>query len=106
MFPREQNDDCSIEQMSDRRESPRTAFHLSVRVTISPPRGRETDTARFTHVLSHDVSGGGISLIYTSPLGLGQKIELEMPDRWRSATVCRIASMDDGHYLIGCQFTD
>jgi hypothetical protein len=90
----------------ERRGSPRTAFCLSVRVTMSAPPGQPGETARHAHVPMQDVSGSGISIIYAKQLCLGQKLEIEMPDRPRSATVVRIESTSDRHYLISCQFTD
>jgi len=99
-------DTMASDEHLDRRESGRIPFRLPARVTIHPPPGQETETARTCHLLTQDLSGSGIGLVYAKPLCIGQRIDLELPDRCRSAVVCRIESLSDGHYLIGCQFDD
>lgn len=101
-----ETDAATVEQTPDRRAAARIPISLSVRITIYPPPGRESDTAKYSHVLAQDISGCGIGIIYPSQLCVGQKIEIEMPDRARPAVISRVDSMDDGNYLIGCQFSD
>jgi hypothetical protein len=93
-----------VETRPDCRRAMRIPFRLAVRATIYPPPGCEADTAKYSHVLTQDLSGEGVSIIYGKALCIGQRIDLEMPDRYRSAVVCRVEKMNDGHYLIGCRF--
>jgi hypothetical protein len=58
------------------------------------------------HVLAHDLSLGGISVIVGFPVAEGQRIKLETPDRERHAIACRVSKMDNGRYLVGCQFEE
>ena len=88
------------------RHDSRITFRVPVRATIYPPPGRESETARICHLLTQDLSGSGVSIIYALPLFVGQRVELELPDRCRSVVVCRVASLSDGHYLAGCRFTE
>ena len=88
------------------RQASRIPFRVPVRATIYPPPGQESKTARICHLLTQDLSGTGVSIVYAVPLAVGQRVELEMPDRTRTAEVCRVTSLSDGHYLAGCQFTD
>jgi PilZ domain-containing protein len=90
----------------ERRQAARIALRLPVRATIHPPPGNESETARICHLLIQDLSGVGVSVVYATPLVSGQRITLEMPDRPRDAVVCRIANMNDGHYLSGCTWCD
>jgi hypothetical protein len=85
------------------RQAARTPFRVAIRVTIFPPPGSE-GKARVCHLLAQDLSASGVSIIYAIPFRIGQRIDLEMPDGLRSATVCRVTSLSDGLYLSGCQF--
>src|SRR5262245_20972985 len=106
MEVREKTAAADVETRPDCRKAMRIPFRLAVRATIYPPRGCESDTAKYTHVLMQDLSGEGASIIYGRKLCVGQRIGLEMPDRCRSAVVCRVENMNDGHFLIGCRFDD
>jgi hypothetical protein len=75
------------------------------RVTIHSPAGRESG-ARVCHLLTQDLSQGGIGIIYAKPLLEGQRIEVESDSGCRWAVVCRASRMADGRYLIGCRFED
>jgi hypothetical protein len=90
----------------DRRRAERIPFRIPMRVTISPPPGHEADRTRSAHVLAQDLSGTGLSIIYARQLSIGQRLEVDMPDGSRPVVVCRIESMNDGRYLVGCRFTD
>jgi len=93
-------------ERTERRAAPRIPFRLSVRMTILPTPGRESEGVRRVHVLGNDLSTSGISVIYARKLEVGQKLELEMPGKIRAAVVRCVESEDRGHYLIGCQFVD
>lgn len=90
----------------DNRQFIRQPLRSPARITIYPPEACSGDTARHCHVLTQDVSQGGISIIYAKPLLVGQQIEVELTDGRRSAVVCRVRRMEDGHYLIGCRFEE
>jgi hypothetical protein len=90
----------------DSRASARRALRLPARVTIYPPSGRATDTARYCHVLTQDISESGISIIYAKPLLVGQQIAVELSSGLKATVVSRVSCMPDGHYLIGCRFND
>ena len=87
---------------AERRRSTRIPFRFPVRMTVVQSQGR--DNPRPAHVLGHDLSETGISLIYTKALEVGQKLELEMPGKICAAVVRCVESNERGHYLIGCQF--
>ena len=92
---------------TERRAAPRIPFRLSVRMTILPPPGRESEVVgRPIHVLGNDLSTSGISIIYAKKLDVGQKLALEMPGKICAAVVRCVESQERGHYLIGCQFID
>jgi PilZ domain len=88
----------------ERRKSPRIPFRFPVRMTIISSTGSKSGTA--VHVQGHDLSEGGISIIYARKLEVGQELELEMPGRIRAAVVRCVESEDRGRYLLGCQFID
>jgi len=88
------------------RAAPRIPFRLTVRMTILPSPGHESEAVRRVHVLGNDLSTSGISIIYARKLEVGQQLELEMPGKIRAAVVRCVESKERGHYLIGCQFTD
>lgn len=90
----------------ERRQASRIPFRLPLRATIYAPPDCKGDTARICHLLGQDLSRDGVSLIYARPFQLGQRIEVEMPDRDRQAVVVRVTAMSDGRYLAGCQFED
>jgi hypothetical protein len=95
-----------MEIRQDCRKAMRIPFRMAVRATIYPPPGCEADTAKYTHVLTQDLSREGASVIFGKELVAGQRLDLELPDRCRSAVVCRVENMNDGHYLIACRFDD
>jgi len=101
-----QQDSVSAAAARDRRRAERIPFRIPMRVTISPPPGHEADRKRFAHVLAQDLSGTGLSIIYARQLSVGQRLEVDLPDCSRSVVVCRIESMNDGRYLVGCRFMD
>src|SRR5262245_60706449 len=90
----------------DNRQSVRNPFRISVRATINPPPGRETETVHICHVLAHDISDSGVSILLARRLTEGQQIELALPDRSRTAVVCRVAQVAGGKYLVGCRFEE
>ena len=92
------------EKRADCRKATRVPYRMAVRATIHPPPGSEADTSKCTHVLSQDLSGDAVSIVYGKPLCVGQRVDLEMPDRHRFCVVCRVESMEDGHFLIVCRF--
>jgi hypothetical protein len=91
---------------ADNRRSGRMPFRFPLRATIYPEPTDSTGTSRVCHLLAHDLSGGGISLVAGTRLREGQRIELEMPDRVRCVVVRRVSSMNNGRYLVGCKFCD
>jgi PilZ domain len=94
------------EGYTDNRQSGRMPFRFPLRATIYPAAMDNAETSRVCHLLAHDLSGGGISLVSGVRLREGQRIELEMPDRVRCVVVRRVSSMNNGRYLVGCQFCD
>jgi|SRR6476659_7311082 hypothetical protein len=92
-----------VAMRADCRKAMRTALRLAVRAKIHPPPGCESDTSKSSHVLTQDLSGDAISIVYSKQLCVGQRIDLELPDRFRSCVVCRAKKMEDGHYLIVCR---
>ena len=88
----------------ERRKFPRIPFRFPVRMTIISSTGSKSGTA--VHVQGHDLSEGGISIIYARKLEVGQELELEMPGKIRAAAVRCVESEERGRYLIGCQFID
>jgi len=91
-------------QQQESRRSNRTAFRVSVRATVHPPGECPSDTARVCHLLTQDLSDGGIGIVHARPFSVGQRIELELPEGCRSVVVCRTTALSDGHYLAGCSF--
>jgi PilZ domain len=79
----------------------------SARATIDPRAERKNDTALVCHVLTHDLSDGGVGILSPRPISAGQRIELEMLDgrrlfvqtQWMNRT-------SDGMYAIGCKFIE
>ena len=102
----EDNAEALADEQLERRAASRIPFRLPLRATIYAPPGCKGDTARVCHLLAQDLSGVGVSLIYARPFQLGQRIEVEMPDRDRQAVVCRVTRMSDGRYLAGCRFEE
>jgi hypothetical protein len=100
------SEEVFADELLERRAASRIPFRLPLRATIYAPPGCKGDTARICHLLAQDLSKVGVSLIYARPFQLGQRIEIEMPDRDRQAVVCRVTSMSDGRYLAGCKFED
>jgi PilZ domain-containing protein len=101
-----QQNSVSTAAARDRRRAERIPFRIPMRVTINPRPGHESDRPRSAHVLAQDLSGTGLSIIYARHLSIGQQLEVDMPDGSRPVVVCRIESMNDGRYLVGCRFMD
>ncbi len=97
---------AAVETRPDFRKAKRTAYRLAVRAAIYPLPGCEAETPKHTHVLSHDLSGNAISIVYSKALCVGQRVDLELPDGQRSSVVCRVEKMEDGHFLIVCRFNE
>ena len=93
-------------ERDERREDSRIPFRFPVRATIYAAPECKGDVVRVCHLLAQDISGSGISLVYARPFAIGQRIDVEMPDRLRSVIVCRVTSLSDGRYLAGCRFDD
>ena len=94
----------AIAASREQRQADRTIFRVSVRSTIHPAPGGN-GRARVCHLLTQDLSETGIGIVYARPLSEGQFIELELLDGTRTAVVCRVTNLSDGHYLAGCCFT-
>jgi hypothetical protein len=88
---------------TENRQFERIPFRLPVRATIYSSDG---SVLKSCHVLAHDLSGGGVSILSGRPVAEGQRIKLEMPDRERDAIACRVSRTEDCRYLVGCRFEE
>ena len=85
----------------------RRDYTQSARATIFPPPECKYDTAIVCHVLTHDLSDGGIGILSPRPIAAGQRMELEMLDGRRLAVQTQwINRTNDGMYAIGCKFIE
>jgi hypothetical protein len=79
----------------------------SAKATIHPSAECKNDSAIVCHVLTNDLSDGGIGILSPRPISEGQRIELELLDGRRFfAQVQWITRTNDGMYAIGCKFLD
>ena len=87
------------------RQFDRRAYRVSVRAKIYPLDTGTGETARVCHLLTRDLSAGGISLISSRAVEKGQHIELEMPDGRTLWAECRwCGNTSQGMYVVGCRF--